>query len=444
METHNSLGTMPIARLVVNMSWPIMLSMLMQAVYNLVDSIYVTRISDAAFLALSYAYPIQILMVAFCVGIGVGFNAVLAQRLGAKKMDEANSVVLHGFFLYFLCWLLFFLFGLFACKAYLGFCTDTADVVRQGTAYLRVCCCFSFGMCTQFPCERILQSTGHPVGFMIIQGSGALINMILDPIFIFGFGMGVQGAAVATVIGQIIGGLVGVFLVRRIRYQFSISWNGTLFQPQLIREICRIAAPAILMQSLSSLMSLGLNSILHLCSETAVWVLGVYFKLQSFVFMPIFSVNNALVSIISYNYGAGDKARVSNSIRFGLLCALSAGLTGAILLWLCAAPLLTLCFRAGPAALAMGIPALRMTALAFPIAAISITRSAAFQSLGYSRYSLLLALLRNVILLLPMALLLVLLSPQWVFFSFFISETAACLVSWILFQTVKRGKIDLI
>lgn len=443
-QADNPLGAMPIARLVVNMSWPIMLSMLMQAVYNLVDSIYVTRISGSAFLALSYAYPIQILMAAFCVGVGVGFNAVLARRLGAKKMEEANLVVFHGFLLYALCWLLFLLFGLFACKAYLRFCTGTADVVWQGTAYLRICCCFSFGMCAQFPCERILQSAGHPVGFMIIQGSGALLNMILDPIFIFGFHMGVQGAAVATVIGQIIGGFVGAFLVRRIRFQFSITLNGVSFQPKLIREVWDIAAPAILMQSLSSMMSFGLNSILHLCSETAVWVLGVYFKLQSFVFMPIFSINNALVSIISYNYGASDKARVAGSIRFGLLAALSAGLTGTVLQWLCAAPLLSVCFRAGEAAFAMGIPALRITALAFPVAAISITRSAVFQSLGYSRYSLLLTLLRTVILILPITLLLVFLSPQWVFVSFLFSETTACLVSWVLFRRVQQQKIDLI
>lgn len=443
-QEHNPLGTIPIARLVVNMSWPIMLSMLVQAVYNLVDSLYVTRISDSAFLALSYAYPIQILMAAFCVGVGVGFNAVLGQRLGAKKAEEANSVVLHGFLLYAVCWLLFFLFGLFACETYLRFCTDTADVVWQGAAYLRICCCFSFGMCAQFPCERILQSTGHPVGFMIVQGSGALLNMILDPIFIFGFHMGVQGAAVATVIGQIIGGFVGVFLVRRIRYQFPITLNGVSFQLKLIREVWDIAAPAILVQSLSSLMSLGLNFILNLCSETAVWVLGVYFKLQSFVFMPIFSINNALVSIISYNYGASDKARVSDSIRFGLAAALSAGLTGTVLQWLCTVPLLSICFRAGETALAIGIPALRMTALSFPVAAISITRSAAFQSLGYSRYSLFLSLLRTVIFLLPIALLLVLLSPQWVFISFLFSETAACLVSWVLFRRVKQKKIDLI
>ena len=374
LQQDNILGTMPIGKLVISMSWPIMLSMLMQAVYNLVDSIYVTRVSEAAFLALSYAYPIQTLMIAFCVGTGVGFSSMLSRRLGEKKPEEANAAVLHGFLLFFSCWVLFFLFGLFASGPYLNACTSTQEVVSQGTAYLQVCCCFGFGMCMQFPCERILQSTGHPAGFMIIQGSGALLNILLDPIFIFVFDMGVTGAAVATVIGQISGGIIGLLLVRRIRNQFHVTPRGVHFQPALLREMCRIAAPAILMQSLGSVMSLGLNAILNLWSETAVWVLGVYFKLQSFVYMPVFSINNGLISIISYNYGARDRHRVSSSIRFGFGAALVTALLGMALLWIFAAPLLSFCFQAGPDALALGTPSLRMTALAFPIAtAVSST-----------------------------------------------------------------------
>ncbi len=440
-ERENILGSMPVGRLVISMSWPIMLSMLMQAVYNLVDSIYVARLGDAAFLALSYAYPIQTLMVAFCVGTGVGFSAVLAQRLGAKKMEEANAAVLHGFFLFLMCWLLFLAFGVFGCGAYLRACTDTLAVIQQGTAYLRVCCCFSMGVCAQFPCERILQSTGHPAGFMIVQGSGALINIILDPVFIFGFGMGVKGAAVATVIGQISGGLIGFFLLRRIRRQFPITLRGFRFCPSLTAEMCRIAAPAILMQSLSSMMSMGLNAILRLWSETAVWVLGVYFKLQSFVFMPIFSVNNGLISIISYNYGARDRERVLGSIRFGMMTALATAVLGSVLMWICAEPLLSLCFKAGAEALAMGVPSLRMTALSFPAAAISIILSAAYQSLGYSRYSLTVSLLRNIVLLLPIALLLVYMTPHWVFSCFLLTELGSCLAAIPLYQKVWRKKI---
>ena len=440
-RSENILGTMPMGRLIFTMSGPIMLSMLMQAVYNLVDSIYVARLGDDAFLALSYAYPIQTLLIAFCVGTGVAFSAVLSQRLGAKQMDQASSVVLHGGLLYFLCWLIFFLFGLLGADAYLRTCTDTPSVIAQGTAYLQVCCCLSFGVCTQFPCERILQSMGRPAGFMIIQGSGALLNIILDPILIFVFDMGVAGAAAATVIGQITGAVIGLFLVHGLREQFPISLRGQHLQPALLEELGRIAGPAILMQSLSSVMSFGLNTILRRVSETAVWVLGVYFKLQSFVFMPIFSVNNGLISIISFNYGARDRRRVSGAIRFGMLLAVGTGIIGCGLLILCASPLLRVCFNAGAQALALGTPALGLTALSFPVAAVNITLSSAFQSLGHSRYSLVISLLRYIVLLLPVALLLIYLRPASAFLCFLITEVGACLAALPMYRHVYRSKI---
>ena len=440
-RSENILGTMPMGRLIFTMSGPIMLSMLMQAVYNLVDSIYVARLGDDAFLALSYAYPIQTLLIAFCVGTGVAFSAVLSQRLGAKQMDQASSVVLHGGVLYFLCWLIFFLFGLLWADTYLRTCTDTPSVIAQGTAYLQVCCCLSFGVCTQFPCERILQSMGRPAGFMIIQGSGALLNIILDPILIFVFDMGVAGAAAATVIGQITGAVIGLFLVHGLREQFPISLRGQHLQPALLEELGRIAGPAILMQSLSSVMSFGLNTILRRVSETAVWVLGVYFKLQSFVFMPIFSVNNGLISIISFNYGARDRRRVSGAIRFGMLLAVGTGIIGCGLLILCASPLLRVCFNAGAQALALGIPALGLTALSFPVAAVNIILSSAFQSLGHSRYSLVISLLRYIVLLLPVALLLIYLRPASAFLCFLITEVGACLAALPMYRHVYRSKI---
>ncbi len=443
-QQENILGSMPMGRLVIHMSWPIMISMLMQAIYNLVDSLFVVRISDAAFLALSYAYPVQSLMVAFCVGTGVGFSALLAKRLGQGDQRQANSAVFHGLLLYLGCWILFLLFGLFACRAYMDFCTDTAQVAEMGVEYLRICCCFSFGMCAQFPLERILQSTGHPMGFMIIQGSGAVINLIFDPILIFGFDMGVAGAAAATVAGQIIGALIGVFLAFRIRRQFPLSPRGFRLDSGTFAELTRVAAPAILMQSLSSVMSLGLNAIFRLWSETAVWVLGVYFKLQNFVFMPVFSINNGLVSIISYNYGASSRERVRGAVRAGLLIALIAAGVGCILMWTLASPLLVFCFQASPAALAMGIPALRLTALAFLPAAVSIICSASFQSLGRSRYSLSVSLLRYIILLLPAALLLVRVLPDWSFGAFLIAELATCAVSLALYGKLRREKIDTI
>ena len=438
----NIMGTMAMRRLVLHMSWPIMLSMLMQAVYNLVDSIFVARISDEAFLALSYAYPIQTLLIAFCVGIGVAFSATLSNRLGQRRMEDANSVVVHGFILFLSCWLLFFLFGLFGTPAFLDSCTDNPTVIGMGITYLRICCCFSFGICIQFPIERTLQATGHPAGFMIVQGSGALINLVLDPIFIFGLDMGVTGAAVATVIGQISGACLGLFLLYRIRNQFRVSFRGFRFHGLLVKEMAAIAIPAILMQSLASIMSLGLNNILRLWSETAVWVLGAYFKIQSFVFMPVYSINNALIAIISYNYGADKKHRAESAIHVGMLMALVISTLGCILLWIAAGPLLTVCFDAGAEALALGVPSLRFTALAFPVAVVSIILSAAFQSLGYSRYSLVISLLRYVILLLPVALVFVWVAPAQVFLSFLITEAATTAVALVMFRIVRRKTLQ--
>lgn len=441
-ERENMLGTMPVGRLVLQMSWPVMLSMLMQAIYNLVDSVYVAQVGDDAFLALSYAYPIQTLMVAFCTGTGVAFSAALAQRLGEKKMEEAGQTVLHGFLFYGGCWVLFLLFGVLASGLYMDLCTQNPQVAEMGREYLFICCCFSFGICTQFPCERVLQSTGHPSGFMIVQGSGALINLVLDPILIFVFDMGVPGAAVATVIGQISGGIIGLCLVRRIRNQLPVNPKAFHFQKSLAQEMGRVAVPAIVMQSMSSLMSMGMNGILNLWSETAVWVLGVYFKVQSFVFMPMFSINNGLIAILSYNYGAKSRSRVSGAIRFGILASLITALVGLVLLWVCAAPLLTVAFNAGETALALGVPALRMTALAFPVAAVSIACSAAFQSLGRSVDSLIVTLLRQLVLLLPIAFLLVRTIPDYTFLSFLLAELGACVVALVLFARLYRTTIS--
>ena len=440
-EQRNILGTMPVGRLVIHMSWPIMISMLVQAVYNLVDSIFVARISDKAFLALSYAYPIQTLMVAFCVGIGVAFSAILSKRLGEKDLPGARDAVFHGFALYAGCWVLFCLFGALGVETYLAGCTGDHSVQEMGMAYLRLCCCFSFGICTQFPLERILQSTGHPAGFMIIQGSGAVINLILDPILIFVCDMGVAGAAAATVIGQITGGVIGCFLLRRIKTELPLSCQGFRVQRELMVEYARIAVPAVLMQAMASVTSLGLNRILKLWSETAVWVLGVYFKLQTFVFMPVFSVNNAMVSIISYNYGAGEGKRVSACLRFGIGAALATALAGGLALCLGAGVVLRVCFQAGAEAVEMGVPSLRMTALAFPFAAVSIILSATFQSLGYSRFSLVVSLLRYGLFPLPAAFILVEMVPHCSFLCLLVGEAATMLVAMGLFLRVRREKI---
>ena len=435
------LGAMPVPRLVVTMSLPIMLSMLISAVYNLVDSVYVAQYSDEAFLALSYAYPIQMLLVAFCSGIGVGFSAIFSRRLGEGDQEQAASAVCHGFFLYGLCWLLFLLFALTGAAPFLRLSTEDPSVARQGAQYLLICCGLSIGTCMQFLTERILQAMGRPAGFMIVQGSGAILNIILDPVFIFGLDMGVVGAAAATVIGQISGACIGFFLLWRIRGEFSVSFRGFRPDQALSAELLRIAAPAVVMQSLSSFMSLGLNQLLTRWSDTAVFVLGVYFKIQSFVFMPIFGVNSGLIPILSYNYGAKSAPRLSQAVRFGVQLALSAAAAGAVLLALAAGPLLRYCFHAGGAAAAMGVPALRMAALSFPIAAVSIILSAAFQSLGHSGSSLLIALLRQILLLLPIAALFLWLVPDGVWLSFLIAETITCVATLLLYRRTVRPLI---
>ena len=314
----------------------------------------------------------------------------------------------------------------------------------MGVAYLKIICIFSLGVCIQFPCERILQSAGHPAGFMIVQGSGAVINLILDPILIFVFDMGVKGAAIATVIGQITGGLIGFVLLYRIRRELPISLSVFRFSPPLVREMSWIAAPAILMQSLGSFMSFGLNAILNLWCETAVWILGVYFKLQNFVFMPIFSISNGMISIISFNYGAKEKNRITQAVRFGLKAALATAVLGTLLLWLCSSLLLTYCFQAGPLALELGVPALRTAALAFPAAAVSLILSSSFQALGRSIHSLLISLLRQVILLLPAAFFLAQYIPQWTFISFLIAEFFSCAAAVIFYRKLDRDHIQTI
>ena len=441
-EKDSILGTMPMGRLVFHMSWPIMVSMLLQAVYNLVDSLYVARLGDTAFLALSYAYPVQTLLIAFCVGTGVGFSASLSRRLGAKDREQAGQTVLHGLLLYFGVWLLFLCFGLLACGRYMRFCTDTAAVAEQGTQYLTIVCGLSIGVCLQFPLERCLQSAGHPAGFMIIQGSGAVINLVLDPILIFPCHMGVAGAAWATVIGQIIGALIGVMLLWRIREELPVSIRRFSLQPALFGEMGRISLPAIVMQSLSSVMSLGLNSLLRTWSETAVWVMGAYFKIQSFVFMPIFAIGNGLVPIMGYNCGAKKRERVAGAVTAGLRMALCAAFAGTVLLCACAWPLLKYGFAAGPDALAVGVPALRMTALSFCFAAVGILCSSALQAMGRGGQSLVIALLRQVVLLLPIAWLLLAFRPQTVFLAFPTAEILGCIVALILYRKLKRERID--
>ena len=441
---HNILGSLPVPKLVWTMSAPIMLSMLMSAIYNLVDSIYVAQVSELDFLALSYAYPVQLMMVAFCAGTGVGFNALFAQRLGAGQKEEANRVACHGFLFYGLCWLLFLAFALLGAPLFFRLSTDNAAVAAAGTSYLVICCGLSIGMCMQFLTERLLQTTGHPAGFMIVQGSGAILNIILDPVFIFGLDMGVVGAAAATVIGQISGACIGFFLLWRIRGEFSVSFRG--FRPdwKIVGNIYAIGLPSVVMVAIGSVMTFCMNKILityHSAKETAATAFGIYFKLNSFVFMPVFGLNNGVVPIVAYNYGAQNRRRMMETIKRSAIYASCIMVLGMAIFWAIPGTLVSI-FNATETMKQVAVPALRIISLSFLFAGFAIVCSSVFQALGNGVYSLIISVARQLVCILPLA---------WFFARTFglhavwlslpLAEITSVVLSSILFRKIYLDKI---
>lgn len=450
----NKMGVMPVKKLVLVMSWPIMLSMLVQALYNFVDGIFVSKASSAAFLALGYAFPAQSLMIAVCAGTGVGVNAILARRLGEKRQDEAAEVAMHSYLIYLCIWVLFTLFGLFLAEPFIGFFTQDPTVLRYGADYLRIVSIGSLGMCMQFSAERILQASGNSIGPMIIQGAGALFNIIFDPILIFGWlgfpKMGVAGAAVATIGGQFLGMILGFIMVKRNKV-VVFHFRDFRFRPHIVGSIYRIGLPSIAMQSLTTVMVSVLNKFLVHISDAHVFVLAAYFKIQSFVFMPVFGLNNGVIPIVSYNYGAREPQRIHEAIRFSLKLSLIIMCCGTLLLWAIPGPLLSLfeATDAGEAASALafsevlkvGEPALRVISLAFPLAAVAIILIGVFQSLGAPILSLICALARTLVILLPAAALFTFLWPAGVWASFPIAEGLSLILTVIFYQTVAKSRI---
>ena len=301
------MAVMPVRRLLLHMSWPMMLSMLIQALYNLVDSMFVAQLSTDGFVALSLAYPVQTLMISICVGTGVGVNTILSRRLGERRPAEASAVAMNGYFLYLCCWLIFLIPGVLFSRPFLALFSDVPQVVDYGSQYLAIVTAGSLGVCMQFSGERVLQASGDAVGPMCIQGIGAVVNLLLDPLLIFGLGpfprLEVAGAALATVIGQLVGMTVGLLLVRRSRV-LVLQARGFRPSRSVILEILKIGFPAMVMQSLATVMTLGMNKLLSFFSATGVFILGAYFKLQSFLFMPVYGLNNGLIPVVSFNYGA--------------------------------------------------------------------------------------------------------------------------------------------
>lgn len=409
----NKMGRMPIAKLVLNMSLPIILSMMVQAFYNIVDSMYVSRLSEAALTAVSLSFPAQNLMIGVATGTGVGVNALLSRALGAKDQKQADKAAENGVFLALAGYIVFLLFGWLGSRAFLQAQTGVQEIVDFGTDYLTVCCCLSFGIFGQIMFERLMQSTGRTKYTLYTQGTGAIINIILDPVFIFSpdefaigvFGMGVKGAAVATVLGQMVAFVLAVILNHKKNE--DIHLNMRTFRPdwQMIGRIYAIGVPSMIMMAIGSLMTFSMNKILIAYTagkETAATVFGVYFKLNSFIFMPIFGLNNGVIPIIAYNYGAKNRLRMMKTVKVSLSIALFFMALGTVLFMAIPETLLSI-FNADAAMMAIGVPALRIICTHFLMAAVCIVLGSIFQALGFSTYSMLVSLARQLFVLIPAA-----------------------------------------
>lgn len=439
--SQNKMGTMPIRKLLISMSLPMMASMLVQALYNIVDSIFVARVSEAALTAVSISFPIQNLMIAFGVGIGVGVNALLSKSLGEGDQPRAQRIALQGIFIEVICCAIFILVGIFAMDLFFRGQTADAEIIALGKDYLSICCIFSVGLFAQLIFERLLQATGRTVLSMISQCAGALINIIFDPILIFGVSwlgipaMGVTGAAFATVFGQIVGGIVAIVLNVRRNRELDLRFRGFRPDGKLCGSILFIGIPSAIMGSIGSFMTYGVNKILFAFEEvgkTAAAVFGVYFKLQSFVFMPVFGLNNGMVPIVSYNYGAKRPDRITQTIRLSAIYAVAIMAAGVAVVQLIPDKLLLL-FDASEQMLTIGVPALRIISTCFVFAGFSIVCSSVFQALGNSIFSMIMSITRQLAVLLPAAYILAhAFGLHAVWYAFPIAEFASLALSIIM------------
>ena len=446
----NKMGVMPVNRLLLNMSLPMMASMLVQALYNIVDSIFVARINEEALTAVSLAFPIQSLMIAVATGTGVGINALLSRALGERNKERVDSVATNGAFLAFVGYFLFLIVGIFATDVFFKSQTDATEsgrmIYRYGVQYMRICCICSIGLFTQCTFEKLLQSTGKTIITMITQGTGAIINIILDPILIFGyFGlprMEAAGAALATVIGQCIAGIFAVIMNHKKNHEIHISFKKSPINLKMIGEIYIVGIPSIIMQAIGSVMTYGMNRILMTFSSTAAAVFGVYFKLQSFIFMPVFGLNNGMVPIIAYNYGAARKNRMVKTIKLSIMYAVGLMIVGFILFQTIPQTLLSL-FQASDDMLKIGVPALRTISYSFIFAGFCIVVGSVFQALGKAFYSMIVSVARQLLVLLPAAYLLAKmfgLSAVW--FAFPIAEIMSLTVSLFFFVYIYKTIIN--
>ena len=439
------MGVMPAGKLLVNMALPMIISMLVQAFYNIVDSVYVSQVSESAVTALSLAFPVQNMQIGFAVGVGVGVNALLSQSLGRKDQESVNWAAGQGVFLALVATALFMLFGFFGVRPYYTMQSTVAETVEGGIAYTSICCIFTVGVFIQVLCERLLQATGRAMQTMILQGTGAIINIILDPVFIHGWWgmprMGVAGAAVATVIGQCTGAVLGIYL--NLRHNPEVQLHVKFMKPnwKVIAPILEVGIPSVVMNGIGSVMNFGMNQILQGFNEVATGVFGIYYKLQSLFFMPLFGINNATISILAYNYGARKPKRIVHTLKLATAVAVCIMLVGLAVFQLFPQALLGI-FNPTEEFLAIGVKALRILCLPFPVAAICISLGASFQALGKGSYSTIVSLCRQLIVLLPAAYLLSLTgSVDNVWWSFPIAEVMSALVTGLLFAKLYRQKV---
>ena len=440
----NKMGVKPIPTLVLSMSFPIMLSMLVQALYNIVDSMFVSHYSQQALTAVTLAFPMQNLLIAVSVGTSVGVNSLLARKLGAKDLSAARKAAGNGLTLSVISWGFFALIGLFLSKTFVEFFSNDPELIAMGNQYISICLIFSLGLFIDITCERILQGTGDTFHPMIIQSTGAIVNIILDPILIFGlFGMprmGVMGAAIATVFAQHVSAALAIYYVRRNK-EIVLKKASFRLEKQTVKDIYAVGIPTIIMQAIGTILITSLNKILIGFSTSAVAVFGIYFRLQSFIFMPVFGLNTGMIPVIGYNYGARKPKRITATIKVGLIVAVTIMGIGTALFILFPHILLSW-FNATPEMVEIGIVAMQRISLGFVLAGVSIVLIALFQGMGYGYLSMINSVTRQLVFLLPAAYILgrfVGLDALW--YSFFIAEIASFSLTLYFFWKIYKTKI---
>lgn len=448
MEKENKLGTMPISKLIINMSLPIIISMLVQALYNIVDSVFVSRVCEQALTAVSLAFPAQNLMIGLATGTAVGVNALMGRALGAKDQERANAVAINGVFLAVVGFAICAVLALLFAGPFFRSQTQIDYIVENGTDYLLVCCCGSLGLFCEIMFERLLQGTGRSILSMYTQGLGAIVNIVLDPIFIFVLDMGVTGAAVATVIGQFCGCILALIFNLKKNKEIHLQFRG--FRPnwRLVGNIYAIGLPSVIMVAIGSVMTFCMNKILiayHSAKETAATAFGIYFKLNSFIFMPVFGLNNGVVPIVAYNYGAQNRLRMVETIKRSTIYASCIMVLGVIIFWAIPGPLLKI-FDATDTMLQVGVPALRIISLSFCMAGACIALGSSFQALGKAVYSMTTSIIRQLVFLVPIAYVLAryghsIGNDDLVWWSYPLAEIASLLVTLVFFRRLYRTLI---